>query len=121
MSHKKFTVWLEDRQANEIRDAVVSKIRADMGIDDEDEISQMKTADLSSDAQEQILKLGPVMDKVNPAQVDQIKDFMSKPDTTVGTLIDRINTANIETPAAPPLETNPAVLPQQSQNLGQGI
>jgi len=118
---KHFIIWLEDRQANEIRDAVISKLRSDMGIDDDDEITQMKTADLSSDAQEEILKIGSVMDKIDPTQADAIKDFMSKSDTTVGTLIDRINSSKPNAPMAEPPDSNPAIQPQQSQNLGQGI
>lgn len=122
MDHKKFRIWLEDRQATEVRDAIVSKIKADMGIEDDDDVLQMKTADLSSDALDQMLKLGPVMDKIDPSQADQLKDFMGKADTTVGTFIDRINTTKPQTPMAPPPpDSNPAIQPQQSQNLGQGI
>jgi hypothetical protein len=121
---RKFRVWLEDRRSDEVRDAIISKIRVDMGVDDDDEIAQMKTADLSTDAKEQLLKIGPVMDMIGPARIDQIKDFMSRSNTTVGTLIDKINNTQIapvpSTQMTPP-ETNPAMLPQQSQNLGTGI
>lgn len=118
---KSFSLWVESRQAEEIKDAIVSKLRSDMGLTDDDEILQLKTADLSSDAKEQILKLGPVQDRIDPSKTDQVRDLMDHPDTTVGTLIDNINGDQM---APQPkfgqqkLDTNPAMQPQQSQNLG---
>jgi len=119
---KKFRIWLEQRNEFVVRDAIVSKIRSDLGVGDEDEIIDMKTKELSDEMQRELLKLGPVMDVVDSGQTEDIITFMKKGDTTVGLLIQRvIGGKPAETPPeAQPPESNPATRPQQSQNFPTG-
>ena len=120
---KTFTAWLEQRNEEVVRDAIVSKVRSDLGGGDDDEVLQMRTSELSDEMRRELLKLGPVMDMIDTSQTDQLLDFMQQGDSTIGTLIDKISggEANLQPePESLPPETNPAVAPQQSQNFPTG-
>lgn len=114
---------MEQRNEAVVRDAIVSKIRSDVGGGDDDEVLQMKTSELSNEIQRELLKLGPVMDAVDDSQREAIMDLMRQGDTTVGSLIEKIvgDGANPQPePVSLPPETNPAVAPQQMQNFPTG-
>ena len=123
-SMKKFNIWVEQRETEAIKDAIVSKIRSDLGGgDDDDGVMQMKTSELSPEMVRELLKLGPVMDRVDNSQSDQWLDFAQQDDTTVGMLINKIAGGGAEPQpdqeTLPP-EANPATTPQQSQNFPTG-
>jgi len=120
---KRFTVWMEQRNEAVVRDAIVSKVRSDLGGGDDDEVLQMRTTELSSEMQRELLKLGPVMDLVDDSQIDQLMDFMRQEDTTVGTLVEKILGGGpnpTPEPESLPPETNPAMAPQQVQSTPTG-
>ena len=124
---KKFSIWLEQRNEEAVKEAIVSKIRSDMGGGDDDEILQMRTEEMSEGFHQELLKLAPVMNAIDPSQNNQFIDFMKQPDTTVGALIAKITNDNSyeEPEPAPepetlPPETNPAVMPQQNKNFPTG-
>lgn len=102
-----------------VRDAIVSKIRSEIGGGDDDEVLQMKPVEFSDKMKQDLLKLGPVMDLVDEDKKDQILDLMNQDDTTVGTLINQIVGGSEEEPSFTP-ETNPATMPQQFQNFPTG-
>lgn len=119
---KRFSVWLEDKKSEEIRDAIVSRVRSDLGAGDDDEVLQFRTSQLSPEVQEELLKLGSVRDQVEPDKLDQLKELMQQSDTTIATLIDQI-VGGI--PAQPEQETQPPqaapeMTPPQAQNFPTG-
>lgn len=120
---KRFRIWLEKRNEAVVRDAIVSKVRSDLGGGDDEEVLQMRTSELSEEMQRELLKLGPVMDVIDDSQVPQLMDFMRQSDSTIGTLIEKIlgEQANLSPePESLPPETNPAMAPQQTQNFPIG-
>lgn len=123
---KKFSIWIEQRNEEEVRNAVIAKVRTDLGGgEDDDEILQMNTSEMSDEMQQELLRLAPVANEIDYSQQEEMADFLKQPDTTVGSFLEKIVHGDQESRPTPEPETlpptnNPAMTPQQSQNFPAG-